>query len=398
MRRILSIVFICTLVLSLASGCAQDEAPGQPDVTPGVTQESTGESLSIVSTIFPQYDWVREILGEKASNMDLTLLISSAVDLHSFNPSISDIATIATADLFIYVGGHSDDWVEGALRQATNPNIVVINLMEVLGDGAKLEEIIEGMQHDHHDCDDDDCDHDHDHHDCDDDDCDHDHHDCDDDDCDHDHHDCDDDDCDHDHHDCDDHDGDDDDCGHDHHHHGESDEHVWLSLRNAVVFCHAIADALSALDPVNADYYAANLAAYVEKLLSLDEEYRAALGNIENKTLLFADRFPFRYLADDYGINYYAAFSGCSAETEASFSTIIFLAGKVDELGLSTVMITESGNRAIAETVISNTETKDQQILELDSMQSITTADVQRGVTFLSIMESNLAVLVEVLK
>jgi zinc transport system substrate-binding protein len=140
------------------------------------------------------------------------------------------------------------------------------------------------------------------------------------------------------------------------------------------------------------------VAAYIENLLSLDEEYKAALGNIENKTLLFADRFPFRYLVGDYGIDYYAAFSGCSAETEASFSMIIFLAGKVDELGLSTVMVTESGNRAIAETVISNTESKDQQILELDSMQSITTADVQRGVTFLSIMQSNLAVLVEALQ
>jgi zinc transport system substrate-binding protein len=139
------------------------------------------------------------------------------------------------------------------------------------------------------------------------------------------------------------------------------------------------------------------LAAYTEKLLSLDEDYKAALGDIENKTLLFADRFPFRYLVDDYGINYYAAFSGCSAETEASFSTIIFLAGKADELGLNTIMVTESGNRAIAETVVSNTESKDQQILELDSMQSVTTADVQRGVTFLSIMESNLAVLIEAL-
>jgi zinc transport system substrate-binding protein len=163
------------------------------------------------------------------------------------------------------------------------------------------------------------------------------------------------------------------------------------------VFCHAITDALSALDPTNADYYASNLAAYTVKLLSLDEEYKVAMGNIENKTLLFADRFPFRYLVDDYGINYYAAFSGCSAETEASFSTIIFLAGKVDELGLNTVMVTESGNRAIAETVINNTETKDQKIMELDSIQSITTADVQRGATFLSIMESNLAVLVEAL-
>ena len=414
MKRILSIIFVCVFLISMISGCTQETDPVQPETTPGVAPESAGESLSIVSTIFPQYDWVREILGEKAGNMDLTLLISSTVDLHNYNPSVSDIAKVSTADMFIYVGGDSDDWVEDVLKQAVNPNMVVINLIEVLGDGAKIEEIIEGMQHDHDGCDDeDDCedtdhdhDHDHDHDDdCDDDDHDHDHDDdCDDDDHDHDHHhhdeDCDDDDCDdddHDHdHDHDDHDHDHDDHDH-HHHHDEVDEHVWLSLRNAVVFCHAIADAISMLDPANADIYAANLAAYVSKLLSLDEEYATVLDNLSNRTLLFADRFPFRYLVDDYDLHYYAAFSGCSAETEASFSTIIFLSQKVDELGLHTVMVTESGNRSIAETVISNSESRNQQILELDSMQAVTMADVERGVTFLSIMESNLLVLKDAL-
>ena len=362
MKRILSVLFIFALIFSLGSGCASGR-PDVPTTTPDArgNETSTGENLSIVSTIFPQYDWVKNILGEKAGNMDLTLLISSTVDLHSYNPSVSDIAKVSTADLFIYVGGDSDAWVEDVLKQTVNPNMVVINLLDVLGDGAKFEEIIEGMQHDHDDCDDED--HDHDHDDCDDDDC------------------------------------DDEDHDHDHdHHHDDIDEHVWLSLKNAVIFCHAIAEVISSLDPENADIYTANLNIYIEKLLALDEEYTTALSNVSNRTLLFADRFPFRYLVDDYGLNYYAAFSGCSAETEASFSTIIFLAQKVDELRLNTVMITESGNRAIAETVINTTQAKNQQILELDAMQAITISDVQNGATFLSIMESNLLVLKEALK
>ena len=381
MKRMLSIIFVCSLLLTLVAGCAQDEVVTEPTAAPAPTEAlaepdpeselaAEGESLNIVSTIFPQYDWVREILGDKAENMDLTLLISTAVDLHSFQPSVSDIVAMSTADLFIYVGGASDDWVEDVLRHSTNPDMITIDLMEVLGDGAKLDEIIEGMQHDRDDCELDDED------------------DCDDDSHDHGHS------RDHDHDD-DDHD---DDHDHSHDHHDEFDEHVWLSLRNAVIFCHAIAEALSTLDPVNADVYAANLAAYTEKLMALDAEYTAALQNLENRTLLFADRFPFRYLVDDYDLSYYAAFTGCSAETEASFSTIIFLAGKVDELGLDVVMVTESGNRAIAETVISNTESGDQRILELDSMQSVTAIDVQNGVTFLSIMESNLNVLREALR
>ena len=261
MKRILSILFICALLLTLGSGCAPEPPPVEPPTaTPEVPVDDppplpAGESLSIVSTIFPQYDWVRNILGEKAGNMDLTLLISSTIDLHSYNPSVSDIAKVSTADLFIYVGGDSDDWVEDVLMQAVNPNMVVINLIEVLGDGAKLEEIIEGMQHDHDDCDDEYCDdeaHDHDHH--------HHHH--------HDHdNDCDDDDCDDEDHD-NDHDHD-----HDHHHHhDEIDEHVWLSLRNAVIFCHAITEAISSLDPVNADIYTANLNRYIEKLASVSAE------------------------------------------------------------------------------------------------------------------------------
>ena len=386
MKRFLSILFVFSLLLMLVSGCNQPVAPeplpeptpeAQPTTQPEPSPEPTPEviSLSIVSTIFPQYDWVRQILGDKADNMDLTLVINNRIDLHNFQPSVSDIVNISTSDLFIYVGGESDGWVEDALKQSVNPNMVVINLLELLGDSVKFEEIIEGMDHDH--CDDDDCDdetHDHSHsHDS----CSADSHDdCDDDTHDHDH----------DHSDHDDHD--------DHvHHHGEIDEHVWLSLRNAVIFCNAITDALSTLDPDNAEVYRANMIAYLEILAALDTEYRTVVDAASVATLLFADRFPFRYLVDDYGLRYYAAFPGCSAETEASFSTIIFLAGKVDELELRNVMVTESADDSIARTIISNTETGNQQILVLDSMQSANSTDWQNGITFLSIMESNLDVL-----
>ena len=398
MKRILSIIFVLSLLLSVATGCASEEVPvavSETPVAPQVTEAEApaeevvpvapqGRSLNIVSTIFAQYDWVREILGARADDMDLTLLISSALDMHNFQPSVSDIAAIASADIFIYVSGHSSDWAYAALQQSTNPDMVVLDLLEVLGDGVKHEQILEGMQHD--DCDDDDCDDPgHAHSDCGDDDHGDDGHTCSSSHS-HDHDDdCSDDDCDDpEHDDCDD------------AHHGV-DEHVWLSLRNAAVFCYAIADVLSALDPDYADVYMGNLEKYVDRLLDLDEIYLAALNSVSNRTLLFADRFPFRYLVDDYGLHYFAAFTGCSAETEASFSTIIFLAGKVDELRLNTIMITDSGNRAIADAVINATESGGQQVLELDSMHSVTMTDIEGGVTFLSIMESNLRVLLDAL-
>jgi len=318
----------------------------------GAAQAGAAEDgkISVVSTTFPQYDWVRQILGEYADNFELALLLDNRVDLHSYQPSVDDIVRISTCDLFIYVGGQSDGWVESALRQATNPDMIVINLMDLLGDDVKAEEIIEGMEHDD--------DHGH----------------------------------------GDEHgDGHDDDHDDDDHHECELDEHVWLSLKNAEIFCSAIAEALSSLNAGDAEEYRGNLAAYLEKLSALDAEYRAAASGASVKTLLFGDRFPFRYLSDDYGLSYHAAFPGCSAETEASFHTIVFLAGKVDELSLKNVMVTESANQSIAQTIINNTRSKDQQILVLDSMQSVTANDIQDGASYLSIMEGNLLVLKEAL-
>ncbi len=178
----------------------------------------------------------------------------------------------------------------------------------------------------------------------------------------------------------------------------EYDEHVWLSVKNAAFYTEKIAEALSKADPAHTDAYAGNAKAYIEKLTDLDNKYQEMVSAASQKTVLFGDRFPFRYLVDDYGLSYYAAFVGCSAETEASFETVTFLSGKVDELQLPAVLVIENSDKKIAGTIVENTSSKDQQILVLDSMQSVTAKDVAGGCTYLSVMEKNLEVLSEALK
>ena len=335
-------------------------------------KEASDKKLSVVCTIFPEYDWVKEVVGDKKDNYDITYLLENGVDLHSYQPTAEDMAKISSCDLFVYVGGESDGWVEKAVKDASNPNMQVINLMETLGSNVKEEEVVEGMQgHDHEHGHEEDADHDHKHE----------HEE----DADHDH--------DHDH----EHEEDE----HHHHHEGEEteyDEHVWLSLKNVPVLVNEIAAKLQIIDPENKDVYTANSAAYIQKITELDAKYVEVVKNSSKKTILFGDRFPFRYLADDYGLKYYAAFVGCSAETEASFETVAFLAGKTDELGLSRVCTIENSDGKIADTVIQNTKNKDQKIAVLNSMQSVTANDIESGVTYLSIMEENLKVLEEVLK
>ena len=317
-------------------------------VTCGGAEE---KKISIVTTIFPIYDWVREVVGDDASHVNITLLLDNGVDLHSYQPTAQDILAISTADLFVYVGGESDEWVEDVLKSAMNPDLKAINLLEAMGEDIKMEEIVEGMEHEH-----DHEDHDHEesagHHESED---------------------------------------------HEHEHEDEADEHVWLSLRNARKLTKAIADTLAEIDPESADHYQGNASAYIGRLEDLDSRYAETVANAANKTILFGDRFPFRYLADDYGLAYYAAFTGCSAESEASFETIVFLAQKTDELGLPAVLTIEHPKTRIAETIMQNTSSKDQKILVLDSMQGTTAADIQAGMTYLSVMEANLEVLKEAL-
>ena len=168
-------------------------------------------------------------------------------------------------------------------------------------------------------------------------------------------------------------------------------------MKNAAVLVNAISESLQALDPDNKDTYAANAAAYGKKLSVLDAGYQKAVDAASNQTVLFGDRFPFRYLVDDYGLSYYAAFAGCSAESEASFETISFLAKKMDELKLPCVLTIEGTNHKIAETVVANTAEKNQKVLTMDSMQSTTSRDGANGTTYLAVMEKNLAVLAEAL-
>ena len=316
-----------------------------------------GKKLSVVTTIFPVYDWVRETVGDN-DNVEITLLLDSGVDLHSYQPTAQDILKIASCDVFAYVGGESDEWVEDALAEAVNAEMVVVNLVEAMGEDIKLEEIVEGMEHEH----DEDEAHEHDEEDED-----------------------------------EDHEHEDEENDHDHEHEDEVDEHVWLSLRNAQKLVRALAGALGEADPAGAETYAENADAYVAQLAALDDEYVAAREAADFDTVLFGDRFPFRYLADDYGLNYYAAFAGCSAETEASFETVAFLSGKVDELGLTTVLTIEGTDHRIAETIVANTQAKDAAVLALDSMQATTGEDVKNGATYLGAMKANLEVLKQAL-
>ena len=303
------------------------------------------QELSIVTTIFPEYDWVMEILGDNPANASVTMLLDSGVDLHSYQPNVKDMVTLSNCDLFLYVGGESDGWVKDALAGAANEDMIVINLLEVLGENAKEELLVEGMEaHDHGN---------------------------------------------EEGHEDEEHDS--------HAEHRELDEHVWLSLRNASFFCQVIRDALIALDGENEAVYQANTEAYLEKLAQLDDAYTEAAAQGSRDTLVFGDRFPFRYLMDDYGLTYYAAFSGCSAETEASFETVIFLANKLDELGLDTIMTLEGSDGKLAKTIADTAKAQDVAILCLDSMQSTTQKDVQEGASYLSIMEKNLDVLIRAL-
>ncbi len=331
MKKIIIAVLCMLLTAGALAGCGEKN------------KSEKNADLSIVATIFPGYDWVREIMGDEAENADITMLMDNGTDLHSYQPTADDISKISKCDLFIYAGGESDEWVKDALKQAENKDMKVINMMEMLGDSVKTEEVVEGMESEH--------DHDHDE--------------------------------DGDHHDSD--------------QEVEYDEHTWLSLKNAEMICEAIENDLSSLDPENKDIYKKNSEEYISKLSELDSKYQKTVDDAARKTLLFGDRFPFRYLTDDYGLDYYAAFVGCSAETEASFKTVKFLAEKVDELDLPCVMTIEGSDHKIAETIIRNTADKDQKVLTMDSMQAVTASDLKDGKTYLSVMEKNLEALKEAL-
>lgn len=321
-KKRLSLFLVVLLCMLTLTGC-------QSSATNADTKNDAAKKR-IVCTTFPTYDWTRAILGTHLEDFELTLLLDKGGDLHSYQPTAGDIATMISADLFVYVGGESDEWVTEVLRNAHNQDMRVVNLMETLGDAVKEEEAVRGIEEHHHE-----------------------------------------------------HDSDEE----------EYDEHVWLSLKNASVLTKTLSDNIKQLDEANAEAYAANEKEYLVQLTALDDAYTSAVREAKRNTLLFGDRFPFRYMTDDYGLDYYAAFTGCSTETDASFETITFLSGKVDELGLHAILTIEGSDQRIAKIIKQNTRDKNQEILTMNSLQSVTAKDIEGGFTYLNAMRDNLEVL-----
>lgn len=367
-------LFLC-IVLSV--GCSvvkntsgknttRKNAESENTIEQNSIEKGNSNKISIVCTTFPQYDWVKNILGEEAEHFNVTLLLDNGVDMHSYQPAVKDIATAGSSDLFIYVGGESDTWVEDALKEAKNKDLKAINLMETLDNFVKEEEVVEGMQEERESL------------------------------------------------------------GHSHeksskekqeqtqkesHENSqeingqkeaadeepEYDEHIWLSIRNAEIMVKNIEKAIEQLDSDNAKVYQTNAENYIKKLDTLDKQYANTIQNAKYKAILFGDRFPFRYMADDYDLKYYAAFAGCSAETMAGFETVTFLAKKADELRLPVILTIENSDGRIAEAVKSNTTKKNQKILAMNSLQSVTKEQIADGITYLQVMQENLSVLSEAL-
>ena len=313
MKRVLSMLLCAVLLVLTCAGC------GSPNPESG--------TLKVIATIFPEYEWVKNIVGD-AKNVDVSLLLDKGVDLHSFQPTAEDIVNIAACDVFVYNGGESDNWVGDVLQNAKNRDMTAIDLMDAMGSAAKEEEAVEGMQAEE-----------------------------------------------------------------EAEEEAEYDEHIWLSLKNAAALCQHICDKLCEKDAANKELYTANTKDYIGKLNALDAQYTQTVKDAKNDTLIFADRFPFRYLTDDYHLKYYAAFKGCSAESEASFQTLVFLADKLDTLKLNKLMIIDGSDKKIADAVIDTAKTKDVKVLTLNSMQSA----IGENDTYLTITESNLKVLTEAL-
>ncbi len=323
-RKVIAAVSVLTLASSGLAGCSAS------------TAKDDGK-LNIVCTIFPIYDWTKQIVGD-SPDVELTYLLDNGADLHNYQPTADDMITISDCDVFIYVGGESDKWVDNTLSEARNKDMVVIDLMDILGESSlHEEELKEGMEAEEEE-----------------------------------------------------EEGEDEG--------PEYDEHIWLSLKNAVKCVEAIDSKLETADSENSAAYQNNTKAYTEKLNSLDKDFTDMTSSAKNKTLIFGDRFPFRYLIDDYGLDYYAAFIGCSSESEASFETITFLAKKCDELGAEYVFTIDESNCNIADAVIANTQSKSQEILTLYSMQNVKITDNKQPAGYCDLMAKNLKILEKALK
>lgn len=364
-----------SLILGMVlTGCG---AAGQQTEQSGGKQQETKESdkISVVTTIFPQYDFVRQIAGD---DVELKMLLKPGEETHSYEPTPQDIIAIQNSDLFIYVGGENDSWVEDILSSMPDNGRKTLKLVDCVD--TVEEEHVEGMKeergHDH------DHDHDADAHDAEEEDHDHDTEDAD-------------------THEETDHDHDHTEDEHTEHDHAEEthsvheiDEHVWTDPLNAVKIVDQIKMELCEIDPQNAADYEKNAESYEEQLRNLDQEFQDAVGQTSGKPLIFGDRFPFRYLADAYDLDYYAAFSGCASDTEPSAATMAFLINKVKEEHVKTVLKMELSNENIAKAIAEATGAN---VKVLYSCHNLTAEEFENGETYLSLMEKNVETLKEVL-
>ncbi len=328
-KRLLQAVSTALFLLLFATGC-KSALLAQNDAALTTPNTSPTKKISVVATIFPPYDFVREIAGE---NVSLTMLLPPGAESHSFEPTPKDIVAIQDCDVFLYVGGESDAWIDDILDSMDTSNIRVIRLMDLVT--AVEEEIVEGME--------------------------------------------------------DDHDEHEDEQGAEE---AEYDEHVWTSPKNAQLIVSGISEALCAADAANRAAYEKNTEAYLAKLRELDAAFQAVVDNAARKTIVFGDRFPFRYFADAYGLTYFAAFPGCSTETEASAGTIAFLIDKIKAEQLPVVFHIELSNEKMADSIAEATGAKK---LLLHACHNISKADFERGATYLELMNGNVAALKEAL-
>lgn len=308
MRKALLTIISAALLLSVL-GCA-------PVSNEAVTD---GKGLKIVTTIFPPYDFARAITGTKAQ---ITMLIDPGAEVHTFDPTPDDIIKIQNADVFIYIGGENDAWVDQVLESTDTSHMTVIRLMDAVT--PVEEETVEGMQSED---------------------------------------------------------------GHDGGGETEYDQHIWTSPKNAVLMIDYIAKALENADAENAPVYEKNAADYTARIMQVDKHIQAVADASPTKLLVVADRFPFRYLADEFGLDYRAAFSGCSSESDVSAGTLAYLIDTVKEKNLKYIYTIEFSNQAVAKAVSEQTGA---QTLLLHSCHNVTKDDFSAGVTYLQLMQGNL--------
>ncbi len=276
--------------------------------------------IKVVATIFPPYDFAREIGGEYA---DVSMLLKPGTESHSYDPTPQDMIRIQECDLFLYVGGESDEWVNELLESGDKKPKKVIALMDCVD--TVQEKLTEGMEGEEED---------------------------------------------------------------------EEDEHVWTSPVNADAITRKISEAMCELDTKNAGYFSNNTAAYCRELAALDDAFRKVREEAKRNVLVFGDRFPFRYFADAYDLRYYAAFPGCSSETEPSAATISFLIDKVKEEKIPVVLSIEFSNGKVADTICESTGAKKS---TFHSCHNVTQQELDSGASYVSLMQENLRVLREAL-